>query len=373
LHCGFNVAQLINLKSQAKKICNMKKWFARRSSQCEPVENYLAEPTESALEIVLNCARAGPAETHLVMRSIKQSIEGKDGKRASVGLHLLSLMVLGHETLAQAVATPKWTQRLVNLAESTTKTFIRQQIVSSVAKWASLYMNHPILFANFDWANKKLNKKFEPQDTQPAAEDDGTTTADRILVKSAAGETSKGVILQKAVLGKPSARLQSSSTASVHTSKLSESAERVKQTIREALDNDRLESTNVPQTTFLRRGSFSSLNPGSPLVNSESRSLDERHGQSDFLRRCLRQVPSLMALNDATLEDIYNPNATTSMEDLSEDIEVLDNFQEDIRAIAAWNILQKDNEEHLVLLQCSYLFGETTRLWKKKLSGVDTG
>lgn len=351
----------------------MKKWFARRSGQCEPVENYLAQPTESALEIVLNCARAGPAETNTVMKSIKQSIEGKDGKRASVGLHLLSLMVLGHETLAQAVATPKWTQRLVNLAESTTKTFIRQQIVSSVAKWASLYMNHPILFANFDWANKKLNKKFEPQDTQPAAEDDGTTTADRILVKSAAGETSKGVILQKAVLGKPSARLQSSSTASVHTSKLSESAERVKQTIREALDNDRLESTNVPQTTFLRRGSFSSLNPGSPLVNSESRSLDERHGQSDFLRRCLRQVPSLMALNDATLEDIYNPNATTSIEDLSEDIEVLDNFQEDIRAIAAWNILQKDNEEHLVLLQCSYLFGETTRLWKKKLSGVDTG
>jgi precorrin-3B methylase len=80
-----------------------------------------------------------------------------------------------------------------------------------------------------------------------------------------------------------------------------------------------------------------------------------------------------MAINDTTLDDLYNPNAQSSKEDLAEDMEILENFQADVKAIAGWNILNKDNDEHLVLLQCSYLFGETVRLWRNKLSGADTG
>jgi hypothetical protein len=171
---------------------------------------------------------------------------------------------------------------------------------------------------------------------------------------------------------KISARLHSSS-ASVGTSRLSERTEMIRQSIRSAIDADHSESVNTQAPHLLRRGSFSSLNPGVPLGNSESGIVDQRRGQNDFLLRCLQQVPSLMILNDATLEDIYNPNTTTSMEELAEDIELLANFQEDIRAIAGWNILNKDNDDHLVLLQCSYLFGETARLWRKKLSGAETG
>ena len=66
-------------------------------------------------------------------------------------------------------------------------------------------------------------------------------------------------------------------------------------------------------------------------------------------------------------------DATDNMEDLADDIEVLQSFQEDVQAISGWNIMNKDNDEHLVLLQCSYLFSETARLWKKKLSGADKG
>jgi len=127
--------------------------------RCEPVENYMAEPTDAAMEIVMNCAIAGPSEAEHVMKSIKQGIQERDGKRSSVALHLLSLMVLGNEAIAQAIATPKWMQRLVNLAEGTTKSFIRQRIVASVAKWVSLYTNNSMLLANFEWANKKLNCK----------------------------------------------------------------------------------------------------------------------------------------------------------------------------------------------------------------------
>ena len=164
----------------------MKKWFARRSGRCEPVENYLAEPTDAAMEIVMNCASAGPSEAEHVMKSIKQGIQERDGKRSSVALHLLSLMVLGNEAIAQAIATPKWMQRLVNLAEGTTKSFIRQQIVASVAKWVSLYTNNSMLLANFEWANKKLNTRFEPKMPEPDEEiDDSTTAADHIASKSA--------------------------------------------------------------------------------------------------------------------------------------------------------------------------------------------
>ncbi len=351
----------------------MKKWLARRSSKCEPVENYLADPTDTSLEIVLNCARAGPAEMNRVVKSIKHNIEGKDGKQISVGLHLLSLLVLDCETLAQAIATPKWMQRLVNLAAGTTKTFVRQQIVASVAKWASLYMNNPMLYANFEWANKKLNMRFEQQVAEPDAADEETKAADRLASKSAVAIRSQRMKVERVESGdKISARLPSSS-ASVGTSRLSERTEMIRQSIRSAIDADHSESVNTQAPHLLRRGSFSSLNPGVPLGNSESGIVDQRRGQNDFLLRCLQQVPSLMILNDATLEDIYNPNTTTSMEELAEDIELLANFQEDIRAIAGWNILNKDNDDHLVLLQCSYLFGETTRLWRKKLSGAETG
>jgi hypothetical protein len=353
----------------------MKKWFARRLGQCEPVENYFADPSDTALEIVINCARAGPAETNAVMKSIKQSIEGTDGKRASVGLHLLSLMVLGHETLAQAVATPKWMQRLVNLAERTSKTFIRQQIVASVAKWTSVYMGNPILFANFEWANTKLNTRFEPRVDELDATDDVTKATDRppsMSTGTAVVRSQSVEVVHAASSDKSSAKLKSSSSARV-TSKLSESTEKIRQSIRAAIDTDRSESMNPQEPHLLRRGSFSSVNPGAPQTNAESGVINERRGQLDFLNRSLQQVPSLMTLNDVTLEDIYNPNDRTSIENLAEDIEVLENFQEDIRAIAGWNILNKDNDDHLVLLQCSYLFGETARLWRKKLSGTDTG
>jgi hypothetical protein len=351
----------------------MKKWFARRSGQCEPVENYFADPSDMSLEIVLNCARAGPAETNAVMKSIKQSIEGKDGKRASVGLHLLSLMVLDHETLAQAIATPKWMQRLVNLAEHTSKTFIRQQIVASVAKWTSFYMGNPVLFANFEWANTKLNTRFEPRAGEPDATDDVAKATERLPSKSTTGVRSKSEEVEHVASGEKSSEKLKPSTGARVTSMLSESTEKIRQSIRAAIDTDRLESMIVQEPHLLRRGSFSSVNPGAPQTSAESGIINERRGQMDFLSRSLQQVPSLMTLNDVTLEDIYNPNGRTSMENLAEDIEVLENFQGDIRAIAGWNILNKDNDDHLVLLQCSYLFGETARLWRKKLSGIDTG
>ena len=354
----------------------MKKWFARRSGRCEPVENYLAEPTDAAMEIVMNCASAGPSEAEHVMKSIKQGIQERDGKRSSVALHLLSLMVLGNEAIAQAIATPKWMQRLVNLAEGTTKSFIRQQIVASVAKWVTLYTNNPMLLANFEWANKKLNTRFEPKMPEPDEEiDDSTTAADHIASKSAPSTKHSNAGAGKAQTGDQPSSSSKSASAFKGAPKLSENIEKIRQSIRTAIEttewSDQPTSQQAPQ--LVRRGSFSSFNPGAPLGNSESAIIDEKRGRIDFLGRSLQQVPSLMALNDVTLESIYNMDETANMEDLADDIEVLQSFQEDVQAISGWNIMNKDNDEHLVLLQCSYLFSETARLWKKKLSGADKG
>jgi hypothetical protein len=350
----------------------MKKWFARRSGRCEPVENYMAEPTDAAMDIVMNCASAGPSEAERVLKSIKHGIQEKDSKRSSVALHLLSLMVLGNEAIAQAIATPKWMQRLVNLAEGTTKSFIRQQVVASVAKWVTLYTNNPMLLANFEWANTKLNSRFEPKLPQP----DETTddAADRITSKSAPSTKQSNAREGKAQTGdQPSSSSNPLSTFK-GAPKLSENIEKIRQSIRTAIETTEWsDQPSLQPSSLVRRGSFSSFNPGAPLGNSEATVFDEKRGRIDFLGRSLQQVPSLMALNDVTLESIYNMDATASMEDLADDIEVLQSFQEDVKAISGWNIMNKDNDEHLVLLQCSYLFSETARLWEKKLSGADTG
>ena len=352
----------------------MKKWLAGRSGRCEPVESYLADPTDAAMEIVISCASAGPAEAESVLESIKHIIKGKDGKRASVALHLLSLMVLGNEAIAQAIATPKWMQRLVHLAESTAKTFIRQQIMASVTKWTSLYTQNETLMSNFEWADTKLNTRFQPQRAAPDAEDVVAKAADQFTTKHAAGIRATTALLEVSQSDdKFSTRLQSSSAAG-GTSKMSESIDKMRQSIRAAIENpDWSDEQNKQPPKLLRKGSFSSLNPGSPLVDAHSGVIDEQRGRVDFLHRALQQVPSLMALNDATLEDIYNPNSTTRMQDFADDIEVLENFREDVQAILGWNVLNKDNDEHLVLLQCSHLFNETARLWRKKLAGADTG
>ena len=351
----------------------MKKWFAKRSSKCEPVENYLLEPSDAAMAIVMTCASAGPAEVENVMKSIKQTIRGKDSKRASVGLHLLSLMVLGNETVAQAIATPKWMQRLVNLSKETTKAFIRQQITSSVAKWTTLYVSHPTLFVNFEWANSKLNKRFESHVSELDVADEAANIADNLAVKSTTDVKFSSMGVGFTGPGdKSQATPQLSSSRVSDTLKLSDSIAKIRQSIKLAIESTELSDVQNKGTPNLqRKGSFSSINPGSPQVHSGSAFIDEQRGRVDFLCRCLQQVPSLMTLNDVTLDDMYNPNAT--VEDLAEDIEILENFQADVKAIVGWNILNKDNDEHLVLLQCSYLFGETARLWRKKISGADTG
>ncbi len=354
----------------------MKKWFARRSDKCEPVERYLTEPSDAAIEVVMSCATAGPAEAEIVMRSIKKIIRGSDSKRASVALHLLSLLVLGNDTIAQAIATPKWMQRLVNLSEQTVKTFIRQQITASVAKWAAMYASNPILNVNFDWANKKLNTRFVPRvaEIDPVVEHIGENAAESASKNVASVKRSVDEVGGAETAGKLSTIHELSTNAAVHSSKLSDSIEKIRQSIKSAVETtDWSDVPNKGQPHLVRRGSFSSLNPGSPQANGGSVIIDEQLGQIDFLHRCLQQVPNLMAINDTTLDDLYNPNAQSSKEDLAEDMEILENFQADVKAIAGWNILNKDNDEHLVLLQCSYLFGETVRLWRNKLSGADTG
>ena len=357
----------------------MTKWLAGWSGQCEPVENYLAEPNDAAMEIVVSCAIAGPSESERVLESIKQIIKGKDGKRASVALHLLSLMVLGNEAIAQAIATPKWMQRLVHLAENTTKTFIRQQIMASVAKWTSLYMQNETLLANFEWADNRLNTRLQPQRAPSAAAGEVAKVADQSTTKEAAGVNGVRDASAGAGVAQPSdkvsTRLQNPSVAGGNA-KISESIDKMRQSIRATIENPDWMSPDAPNKQpppLMRKGSFSSLNPGTPMVDAQSGIIDEQRGRLDFLHRALQQVPSMMILNDVTLEDIYNPNSTTRMQDFADDIEILENFREDVQAIAGWNVLNKDNDEHLVLLQCSHLFNETARLWRKKLSGADTG
>ncbi len=360
----------------SQTINQMKKWFAIRSDKCEPVEKYVTEPSDSAIEVVMSCASAGPAEADNVMKSIKQIIQGKDTKRASVGLHLLSLLVLGNEAIAQSVATPKWMQRLVNLSEQTAKAFIRQQVTASVAKWAARYMSNPILNANFEWANKKLNTRFQPVAAEIDVAESVSEIADESAVKNIASVKKSTAGVRGADPGDKLSTIPELTTTNVavDNSKLSDSIEKIRRSIKSAIETT--DWTDVPgkgNPHLVRRGSFSSLNPGSPQVNGGSAIIDEQLGRMDFLSRCLQQVPSLMALNDITLDDIHNPNAASSMEELAEDIEILENFQADVKAIADWNILNKDNDEHLILLQCSYLFSETIILWRKKLSGADTG
>jgi hypothetical protein len=365
-----SIEQIVRAHQNSSHRKGMKKWFMGRSSIYEPVENYIVEPSDDAMEIVTSCATAGPAEADRVMKSVKDVIKGKDGKRASVGLHLLSLMVLGHESIAHTIATPKWMQRLVNLAESTNKLFIRQQIAASVAKWVSLYSNNQMLLANFGWANDKLNNRFHPSKVASKGEDEATDHLN--LNVDNAFQSSVDIQVEK--LEQKSAAKGPASITARPSSKISESAEKIRNSIRLAVESP--DWSKTPKQNMQnpgRRGSFSSINPGAPQVDGESFKLDEKHGQMEFLRRCLEQVPSLMNLNDVTLDDIFNPNASNSIENLADDIEILESFQEDVRAVSGWNILNKDNDDHLVLLQCSYLFSETARIWRNKLMGADTG